>query len=235
MFLDQMINNLNISIKRYPESIKYLESRRVTFSDIEKYKIGFSRIVVIPEDKSDERKRFMDEMWKGKKIQESIVFPITNILGQVEGIIARKPKDKIFKTFITNHIKFCGFFFGLYQALESIYATKRVFVVEGPFDCIAFSKVYPNTVSSLTSGLYKNQYEFLSFICDDIITVFDSDEAGREGVKLAKFWAQKGRAKIYDIDIGYKDPAQCLESLSFPAFKSYVEKKVKDQFLFGGF
>lgn len=222
MFLDDIVGNVNNSIFRYNSALTYLKSRGVTEEDIKRYLLGFSRIIGIPNDNTSEYKRFVEESWKGKKFERLIIFPIQNALGNVIGIVGRSLETKMFKVFVTEESKFTGFFFGFYQALPHIYETGRAFVVEGAFDCIAFSKVYPNVVSTVTAGLYPNQYRLLSFYCKNIITVFDADEPGQNAAEIAE--RKKG---VLNLKLGYKDPAHCYETLGFKKFKMFLEKKVK--------
>lgn len=222
MFLDKMVRNMNASIFRYNKALSYLDSRGVTTDDIKKYLIGYARIINVLDDNSLEYKRFMKESWKGRKFETKIVFPIHNLIGQVIGIVGRSIETKNFKTFVTEESKFSGFFFGLYQALPYIYKTGRVYVVEGTFDCLALSKVFPNVVSTVTSGLYPNQYKILDFYCDSIITIFDNDKAGKIAAEIAE-----GKKKVINLNLGYKDPAKCYETLGLRKFRLFLEKKVK--------
>ncbi|HMB31064.1 MAG TPA: toprim domain-containing protein, partial [Desulfohalobiaceae bacterium] len=223
MFLDALASSLNRSIFRYKGPLDYLSSRGVSEEEIKKYKIGFSRIVGVPDDGSEERARFMEESWKGRKFENSIVFPVMNSLGYVIGLIGRSLDTKIFKVFVTEKAKHDGFFLGLYHALPYIYKSGRVFVVEGAFDWLALSKVLPNTVSSVTAGIYPNQYNLLRWYCGNIVTVFDSDEAGRYAADMAS-----RKSGVLDMKLGYKDPAKCFESLGFNQFNRVIHNKVKN-------
>ena len=71
-----------------------------------------------------------------------------------------------------------GGFFGLFEALPHIMATRKVFVHEGAIDALSFAKVFPNTISSLTSFINEPQFELLDLLVDKIILVFDDDKAG---------------------------------------------------------
>lgn len=222
-FLDRMVDTLNQAVFRYPETLAYLESRNVTVEDIKRYRIGYSKVVVVPEEGGDDRKRFMEETKKGRKYEDMIVFPIIDALGQVQGLVGRSYKTKAFKTYITSEVKYNGFFFGFFQALPHIYSENRAFVVEGPFDCNALSHVLPNTVAALTAGLYQNQHEYLKLYCDRIVTVFDSDKAGYEATQRALEYPG-----TQSMDLGYKDPAECLKQLSEEGFRKYVLRKLAD-------
>jgi DNA primase len=207
MFLDSLTQNLHQSITRYPEVLKYLECRKVTIEDIKNYGLGFNKIVRVQEEDSPDCKRFLGECDNGKKFENRIVFPLRDMLGSVVGIAGRSVEVKDYKIWATEIAKQTGFFFGLDQALPHIYAENKVFVVEGTFDSIAYAKVFPNTVGTLTSGMNDLQYALLSFFCDSIITVFDSDKAGVLGKGLAgqrsqNFESVEKHATIYPIDLG---------------------------------
>ena len=227
MFLDSLVNTLNKSIFRYEHVLAYLKNRGIESEDINQFKIGYSKIVSVPDDQSPDRARFMTDMWQGKKIENKIIFPFQDILGRVVGLIGRSIETKGFKIFALDEAKFTGFFFGLFQALPSIYETRTVYTVEGPFDHQAFCKVFPNTVATMTAGLNESQHDLLSMFCDKIVTVFDSDDPGREASDRAQDWGN-----VTSIDLGYKDPSECLARLGLDKFKKYAMKRVSEQNLF---
>jgi len=237
MFLDSLVSVLGNSIFRYPAALEYLHSRNVTDEEIKKYHLGYNKIINVPDDGSNEIKRFMEEMWKGKKLEEKIIFPVYDAIGRVVGVIGRPIGVKTFTTFFLDDTKTTGFFFGFYQALPHIYSSGKAFVVEGSFDCFSFSKVFPNTIATMTSGMYENQYDLLRFYADRIITVFDSDKAGDAGRSYVEkkhkvFNPNLEGQRIFNIDLGYKDPDRCLKVLGFERFKSLVLRKVNEIILF---
>ena len=83
MFLDSLVNTLNKSIFRYEHVLAYLKNRGIESEDINQFKIGYSKIVSVPDDQSPDRARFMTDMWQGKKIENKIIFPFQDILGRV--------------------------------------------------------------------------------------------------------------------------------------------------------
>jgi DNA primase len=224
MFLDVMVENLSRSISRQEEALKYLHSRHVSDEDIKNYRIGCSKVVSVPEDNHSDRDRFLIESARGRKFDGKIIFPICDMMDRVLGIAGRSIQSKEFKNFITNEGKFVGFFFGLYQALPYIYSKNRVYVVEGYFDCLAFRKIFPNTVASMTAGLSVEQHALLKMFCDSIVTVFDSDEAGRIATEEAKGMDNS----IQSFEVGYKDPANCLETLGLQSFNKYILRKSQE-------
>jgi DNA primase len=232
MFLDTLVKNFNRSIHRYPEVLKYLKSREVTDEEISKFCIGYNKIILVPDDPDNlDRDAFMNECFGGRKLENKLIFPFKNSIGNVVGLIGRAIDTKEFKIFTTKQAEFEGFFFGLYEALPSIYKENRAYIVEGPFDYLALSKVLPNTVSTLTSKINDAQYDFLRMYCDEIVTVFDSDAAGDKGREKAE--ARAGvlsKNRVQSINLGYKDPAKILEEMKFKKFKEYILKKTKEIF-----
>jgi DNA primase len=231
MFLDEIVRTLHHTIYRYPKVLNYLKSREVTDEDIKTYELGYNKIVRVPEDPSPDRIDFMDECRKGRKLEDKLIFPFKDISGSVVGLVGRSIDTKEFKVFVTSEAKFKGFFFGLQQALPHIYRTQRVFIVEGCFDQLAFSKVFPNTVATLTAGLSDAQYDLLMLYTGNgkIFTVFDSDKTGIYGRKKAV----KFRENIIGVDfqigdsLGFKDPAKWLEELKLTRFREVVRKRVE--------
>jgi len=227
MFLDELVNRLNNTIVRYENILRYLKARRITAEIIREYKLGYNKIVRVSSDKEPEKSRFFEESKGGKKFENRLILPITDAFGRIVGIYGRSLERKDYKTFILDQFKQNGYFFGLYQALPHIYNTGKVFVVEGFFDLWAIRTIYPNVVATLTAGMNDNQYEYLSYYSDDIIMMLDADKAGRYGM----YKTQKRYKKIRTIDIGYKDPAKCYETLDKKDFYEYLTRKVKESIL----
>jgi len=221
VFLKNLVENLHSSVYRYTEVLEYLHQRGVTDQNIEEYKVGFNRVVSVVDDGSEDRKRFMEETNKGKSIEGSIIFPITDVFGRYTGIIGRTLSPKIYRKFFSSEAKFIGCFFNIEKALPEIYRTGVVFVTEGVFDCIPLANIIPNTLASLTVGLTDNQYEFLNFFCKHIVTVFDSDKAGEiETQKAMRKWNN-----VFPMKLGsYKDPSVCRSAMSANEFESFVKK-----------
>ena len=226
MFLDDIVNIASQSIFRYEEALAYLHSRKISDEVIKEYRLGFNKIVSVPQDNHSERSRFLDESFRGRKYENRLLLPITDVFNRVVGLSGRSIGTKDFKTFVLSQYKENGYFFGLPQAISHIYSSGRVFVVEGYFDVFALRILCPNTVSSLTSTLSDVQYEYLSYYCDDIIVMLDADKAGRFGMHKVE-----EKFKVKTIDIGYEDPAKCYEKLSLADYKKYMTKKIRDNVL----
>jgi len=227
-FLNPLIENLHRALLHNEGALNYLHSRKVTDEEINLFKIGFSRVVGVMDDGSDDYQCFIKETYKGKAFESKITFPIYDIVGNPAGLLGRAIDTKEFKYYLTLEAKFLGAFFGLVQALPIIYETGRVFVVEGPFDLLALRKVYPNVVASLTAELTEAQYAILSMFAKDIITIFDSDGPGKKATERAlEKWPN-----IKTVCLGWKDPDAGLKYLEFEKFKKFVQKKINEVTMF---
>ena len=144
------------------------------------------------------------------------------MMGTPVGMITRSPEVKKYGLYLTRAGKDLGAMFGLYQALPAIYLTDCVFIVEGSFDLLAFRKARQNVVATNTAELTKAQYEQLRFYADNIITVFDSDGPGRAATERAK----ENFSGIQSMDLGFKDPSNCLAYCgTVKKFSERVESK----------
>lgn len=223
MFLDEIVARGSQAIFRYPDVLAYLKSRHFTDEDLLKYHIGYLRVLSVPEEDSIDRSNFMDYSNKGRKFEHKILFPLRDSIGRVMGLIGRGITSKSFKIFATEEAKATGFFFGLHVALPEAYRQNCIFVTEGPFDAGSLAKVHPNTVGALTAGVNQLQYDLLRMYCDNIVLAFDSDEAGRRAAEEASHWEG-----VWDLNIGFHDPSNCLETLGEEKFKKHVERKLKE-------
>jgi DNA primase len=225
MFLETLINKTSKSIFNYEQALSYLHSRYVTDDEIRLFKIGFSRIISLADDGTEDFKDFSKKSYKGRKLENKIIFPILDMIGKPVGCITRSIEIKEYELYLTTEGKDLGAMFGLYQALPDVYQTGRAYIVEGPFDLFAFRKVYTNTASTNTAELTEAQHEQLSFYADRIIAVFDSDPPGRAATARAE-----ERFGIESINLGYKDPSNCMAQCgSFKNFAERVKKVVNEK------
>jgi DNA primase len=224
MYLDSFINRAKKSIFSHEEALEYLHGRGFSDGDILKYSIGYLKFATIKDDGSLDYNELKEKTWDLKGLQNRIIFPLKNILGHVNGIVIRDIYKKMYVQVLFEEAKKIGAFFGIYEALPHILSTKKVFVHEGAADCMSFAKVFPNSVSTLTSFINEPQYQMLRLFADKIILVFDNDGPGKFGVK--KSIETYGDRYIHAIDIGYGDSNKCLQQLGDVKFDKYIKSRV---------
>lgn len=229
MYLDQLVIKANASIVEYEEPMKYLTvDRGITVEDINRFQLGFTSVINVPNDGSSDYERLKKETYDWGALKKKILFPLQNSVGRTNGMIARpvvveEGKSK-YKQVLTSEAKTIGTFFGLHQAIPEILRTGVVYVVEGAIDCISLAKVFPNTVSVLTAYINEDQYWVLKMLAKRICVVFDSDEAGKKGMEMIDL-KYKDKS-ITRLDLGYNDPNSCLNTLGPRKFESYAKRKL---------
>lgn len=158
-------------------ALSYLENRGITPDDVKKFNIGFVPSSGLPALNWEEYNQWKKKLW----LRDALVFPFYNILGQPVALEFRTIKDKFHIKFIPKKSKEMeGFFFGLNQALPSIWKTKTVYITEGGTDCISIAKVIPNIIASSTAAITVNQFKLITRFADKVIFIYDNDRTGVE-------------------------------------------------------
>lgn len=137
------------------------------------------------------------------------VLMMANIIaGKVVGLTFRTiegPKD--FLTWGNNK----GNFYGLGQLSQSFKYGDPIILVEGLMDCDVIKQYYPNTMAVLTSGLTKNQTAVLTRLTNNVILMFDNDEAGERGTRFSEQAIKdKCMVKIFKHHPKCKDPGDIV-------------------------
>lgn len=224
MYLDPFVKRACEAIFRYEEPLRYLYQRGITDEDIKKYSLGYLSIAKINDDGSEDYKHLKEQTYNFRALEKRLLIPLKNVLGKVNGVITRDIKEKKYRQFFLKEAKNIGTFFGLYEALPEILKQRKVFVHEGAIDAISFSKVFPNSISVLTSRINECQYETLRFFADTIILVFDEDSPGKHGVDT--MYKLFGRKHLYTLSIGFNDSNACLQRMGLESFRRYMRNKV---------
>ena len=89
---------------------------------------------------------------------------------------------------------------------------------------MAFAKVLPNSVASLTAYLNEQQFELLAFFAHKIILIYDQDTSGLIGVK--KTIEYYGSRYIESVCIGPDDPNAYLIIQGPEKFDKYIRSKI---------
>lgn len=169
----------------------------------------------------------------GKRQIGSAVFPITSYTGSPVGIQTRSITQKAFDTFALQR-RPEGYFFGISVAIESIWDTKEVWLVEGPADQLIMERlVAPNVLALTTNSVGKLQAKFLRRFVRRVNLCLDLDQAGREGVR--SFRERFGNDfDIRDIKYpkinGSKDVGDVWKQLGDHRFRDYFAKSVLSTF-----
>ncbi len=153
-----------------------LWSRGVSDEQVDAFKIGWlpGRL---PEVDAPEEFRVW---WAGHqwRLTDTFVFPLTNSLGEILGLQFRSVDEKR-----RGYLDFMGskeepVFFGLAQAMPSVWTTETVWLVEGVFDLCPLQRHVSNVVSTLHAGVSKQLWRLLRRLVRKINLAYDNDGTG---------------------------------------------------------
>ncbi len=170
-----------------------LWSRGASDAQIALYRIGHLHRklptgIEYPED-------FLEWSWKGKKLEDCYVLPLTTTLGQVKGVQFRSV-DRAKKNY-------CDYFlaadepilFGLHEAMPHVWESKAIWTVEGAFDLFPLQRFRPNVVATLTARITDQFIRLLRRLVEDVYLAYDMDERGRQAIqKFQKYHGREFRA-----------------------------------------
>jgi len=222
---------------------EYLEKRGVSPQEIEKFRLGYApphshelekvynaRSVPIQAALKTgvlrESERGLFESFQGR-----IIFPIFNRENRVVGLGGRildshEGMAKYINSSDSPIYDKSVHLFGLPQALESIRKKNKAYVVEGYLDVITMQQYgFCETVAPLGTSLTPRQISLLKRYVDEIVILFDADEAGWKAAErsLDLFLEQEISPKVLLLP-GGEDPDTFLKKFGAKA----LEEKLKE-------
>lgn len=224
MYLDDFVCRASSSIMGYEEPLAYLRGRGLSDEDIKKFSLGYSKLVKIKKVNDKDYKELHERTYKFKGLENRIIIPLRNLVGKVNGIVSRSISEKRYIVYLMEEAKKIGAFFGLHEALPFILKSGKVFVHEAAFNSISFSKIFPNSVSTITSYINEEQYETLTMLANKIVLVFDEDEVGRKSTEI--LFKKYGNKFLEEVSIGYKDSNDCLRIMGLDGFGKYLKRRI---------
>ena len=116
------------------------------------------------------------------RFRDRILFPIFELTGRVVGFGGRilgQGEPKYLNTPETLIFDKSRMLFGLFQHRDAIRKKRKAVVVEGNFDLLALASYgVDNVVAPLGTALTQTQIRLLKGYADEVILLFDGDEAG---------------------------------------------------------
>lgn len=210
MWLDDFINYSQQSLG--DRELEALWARGVSEDQIREFRIGY--VSTLPAE-FRKVKEFYQEWWARGRFTDVFVFPLTNALGQVKGLQVRRVdrEAKGYSDWLASKDE--PVFFGLAQATETIWKTKRVVLVEGVYDLFPVQRVFPETVATLTAKVSSGFERFLKRMVDQVWFCYDMDGPGIRGVKDF-------------ADTHLQDFTRVMTASKFPQVKLVTGKYAKD-------
>jgi len=156
-----------------------------------------------------------------------VMFPITDALNRPIGFGGRALGDetpKYLNSPETALFRKAENLYGLPEARPRIGETRRAVVVEGYTDvAMAHQAGVTNVVATLGTALTSEHVRVLKRYADEVVLVFDSDEAGRRAADrgLELFLAEDVRVSVTALPEG-KDPCDVCRDEGAEAFGRYL-------------
>lgn len=240
------INNLKLS----ETAMTYLRKRDINEESIKNFFIGYTTSERDSLIRHLKKRGYNDSIIKDAGLaasdekgirdifRERIIFPIFNTHNDVIGFGGRVLDDslpKYFNTPETDIFKKGESLFGLNLAKEEIRKKGYSIIVEGYIDTIICHQYgFKNTIAPLGTALTPKQLLKLKQLTNNIILVFDSDDAGVSAAKrsLSIIFENNLRAKILLLPEG-EDPDSFLRKKGSQAFMKMVSDSMSlIEFLF---
>ena len=142
------------------------------------------------------------------------------ILGDGDPKYLNSPESQVF------HKK--NVLYGLESAREAIRSEGFVVLVEGYFDQISLRiRGVENTVAPLGTSLAKEQVRLIKRFSEQVITVFDGDEAGLRAVKRSiPLFLSEGLEPRCLILREHKDPDEAVRKIGIDGFRTLLDSAV---------
>ncbi|HNZ27807.1 MAG TPA: DNA primase [Spirochaetota bacterium] len=225
--------------------LRYLTGRGINADVINQFKIGYA-----PKEYGRLESFFIKKGYKpdflvstglfsqgkrglGSLFFNRVIFPIINYKGECAGFGGRAlepdAKPKYLNTPETIAYRKRENLYGISVSKDFIKAQKSVFVVEGYMDAIScFKSGLKNIVAPCGTAITKEQIKLLSRYAEEIVFLFDGDEAGMKGaIKGVSEAANIENVKTSVLVLPNNlDPDDYFKTNTIEAFNIYQKQKV---------
>ncbi len=222
------------------EGLEYAQKRGLSQNTLTKFGVGFapnswSSLLDAMKKKGYTEQELLDaglalkNPTKGTvydRFRNRLMFPIIDVRGHVIGFGGRVMDDSTPKylnspeTIIFNKRK------NLF-AMNLAKKTKenRIILVEGYMDAIALHQYgFDCAVASLGTALTEEQVNLLSKYAEQVVIIYDGDEAGQKATRRAMPMLEKSGLQMRVLRVqGAKDPDEFLKKYGADRFKLFLE------------
>lgn len=180
-------------------------------------------------------KEFLKWSDGGAKLVDGFVFPLTNTQGEIKGIQMRSvDRDKSgYMDFFLD--RFEPVFFGLGQAMESVWSTESLVIVEGTFDFFPVQRFFPNSVPTLTANVSEIFVRTLRRLVRQVYSFYDNDPAGiKANRKLVEEHGSEFGVRVVEYPLvarpdgkTIKDPGELWEAWGDERFEPFLRSALE--------
>lgn len=206
-------------------ALEYLKKRKITEETMKDFMIGFapaSRILTTFLKQKGFTESEILAAGSPDRFYQRIIFPITDVMGNVLGFTGRvidtKIQPKYLNTPETIIFHKGRILYNLVRARGDIKINKTTVVVEGQMDVISsYQAGVKNVVATSGTALTIEHLQILFRYTPNITFAFDSDTAGQNTSKKAYEMALEQGFNVKMVDLnpptgGFKDPGEMIEN-----------------------
>lgn len=233
-YLDTIVAHAQQQLDEH--ALDALNSRGVTDEQAAAFQLGYLD-GTLP-DLPPEAKPFLEWCYQGARLKDMLVYPLTNVLGEIQGVQFR-PRQREVKGyidyFLTQAEPVC---FGLGQAMPAVWDTRSVWLVEGVHDLFPIQRHYPPIVAILSSKFTPVLVRFLRRMVDTVYLGFDSDATGRmAAAKVQRIYGREVNIRLVQYPSiivngkeRVKDPGDLWEARGDSFVQQFVQQTVQGVF-----
>lgn len=230
------------------KALNYMQKRGYSLENIKKYEIGYAKdewqgLFDYLKDKYDVEellklglisKSSTDENRYFDIFRDRIIFPIYNLNQQIIGFGARYIGDEDGVPKYLNSVESVIFdksneVYGIFDRGSSIKEKKHILLTEGYLDVLkSHINGFDNTVATLGTSLTDRQAKKLRNLSNNIIILYDNDEAGKNATKRAINILNKleFNIKCASLPEGIKDPDEYFEKYTSKDFRELLKTSI---------
>ncbi len=148
---------------------------------------------------------------------DRLIFPIRSNSGDVVAFGGRRLKEdgpKYLNSPESSLFKKRSLLYGLFEGNQVLRKERRAFLVEGYTDVLAFHVAgIENVVAPLGTAFTEDQARVIRRLCDEVVIVFDADEAGAKALARGAGVAESAGLTVRTVKLAPgQDPADILHS-----------------------
>lgn len=157
-----------------------LWGRGVSDAQIDLYGMGCLHGARLPDDVSCSEAFRAWWQFHRSRFKDALVFPMTNTLGLVHGLQFRDLDIRTKGYLDYVEVKEEPAFFGLAQAMPSVWQSGVAWLAEGVFDVCPIQRHVPNVFSTLHAGVPVPLRRLLRRVARTLVVAYDMDKKGRD-------------------------------------------------------
>lgn len=158
------------------------------------------------------------------EMERAVCWMVHSMSGELMGILARELGESKYRWAQKPGTEHLPIMYGSRRDYELLWQTGRMVITEGQFDRIAMKRLLPEETAvfaRLTKGVGKLLVIFIQRYASEVITIFDNDEAGRDGTARTEEKLPFAQSMLLPT----KDPSKLLELYGFPRAKDLVRRR----------